>query len=309
MIEIQGIAKKYKRRINKKKKKFEEITAVDHIDLLIKKGEIFGLIGPNGAGKTTILKILSTLIIPDDGTAKINKYDIINDSEMIKKNIGLLSGEFVRSFYWRLSARQNLKFFAQIRNVRNPEERVDELIKIFNLKDQENELVMKFSTGMKHKLALAVGIIHDPPVLFLDEPLSNIDPVTAYEIKDLIKNKFKDKTIIWASHNLYEIEEMCDRIALIKNGKIILEGTPDKLKHNYWNQTKIIIVTDTPNAFSPLGNVVITKNVVKIETTNINTALCEIMKLIKDNNIKIIEFKTVRPTLEDIFMQQVRNVR
>jgi len=246
MISIQNLTKTFKIRILKEKKRYQTITAVDNINLEIKEGEIFGLIGPNGAGKTTTLKILSTLIIPDSGIATIDGYDVVKNEDEVKKRIGLLTGEFARSLYWRLSGLQNAKFFAQLRGIWKPDRQIDELFKLLYLDKHKNELVMKYSTGMKHKLALAIGLLNDPPVLFLDEPLTGIDPVTTYEIKDIIKNQFKEKTIIWSSHNLYEIEEMCDSIGIMNNGRIILKGNPEDLKRNYWDHTKIQVMVDKP---------------------------------------------------------------
>ena len=290
-----------------KKTKKEKIIAVDHINLEIKKGEKIGLIGPNGAGKTTFLKILSTVILPDEGTAIIDGYDVVKDAKVIKNKVSLLAGEFVRSLYWRLSGRQNMKFFANLRNMWTPEKRIDELLELFNLKKMENELVMKYSTGMKHKLILAIGLLNDPPVIFLDEPLTGIDPVTANDIKKIIKNDFKDKTIIWTSHNLYEIEEMCDRITLINDGKITLEGTPEKLKQNYWGYEKIMVICDNPKPFEILEKVEIKGNIAEIETRNINKILLEIMEIAKKEKINVKEIKTLKPTLEEIFMKVIKN--
>jgi len=308
MIVINDLTKTFKRRISKKEGKFQKITAVDHINLTINKGEILGLIGPNGAGKTTTLKILSTLIIPDSGTVTIDGYDVAKDANIVRKKVGLLAGEFTRSLYWRLTAKQNLRFFAQLRGIWKPDKRISELIELFSLKGCENEFVMKYSTGMKHKLALAVGLLNDPPVLFLDEPLTGIDPVTAYEIKELIKNRFADKTIIWASHNLYEIEEMCDRIALVNNGKIVLEGEPETLKKNYWDHTKILVISDKPKEFTSLQNVEIKDNIAEIKTDNVKKTFLELMELAKNKNIEISEIKTLKPSLEEIFMEGVKNV-
>jgi len=308
MIVIKDLTKTFKRRISKKEGKYETITAVDHINLTIKKGEIFGLIGPNGAGKTTTSKMLSTLILPNEGTMTIDGYDVVKDADIVRKKIGLLAGEYTRSLYWRLSGVQNLKFFANLRSIWDAEERINELIDLFDLNDHKNELVMKYSTGMKHKLALAVGLLHDPPVLFLDEPLTGIDPVTTYEIKELIKNKFSEKTIIWASHNLYEIEEMCDRIALINNGKIVIEGEPETLKKNCWDHSIIIVESNKPNAFTSFQQVKVKDDVVEIKTDNINKTLTDIMALVTQENIEIIDIKTAKPSLEDIFMMGVKHV-
>lgn len=308
MIKIEKLVKTYKRRSSKKNSKYEIIKAVDNINLNIKKGEIFGLIGPNGAGKTTTLKILSTLIIPDEGKITINGYDVIKDADMVRGNVGLLTGEFTRSLYWRLTGLQNMKFFGKLKGIWDPDDRINELLELFDLDKIKNERIMKYSTGNKHKIALAVGLLNNPPVVFLDEPLTGIDPVTAYEIKNLVRNKFNDKTIIWASHNLYEVEEMCNRIALINNGRIILEGEPEQLGKNRWDHTKIRIVTNKPKEFSFFKNVDIQDKFVEIKTNDVITTIEEIMSLAKSKKIDIIEIKTMKLSLEDIFMEEVKNV-
>jgi len=308
MIVTHDLVKTFKRRTLKKEKKYEEITAVDRLNLTINKGDIFGLIGPNGAGKTTTSKILSTLILPDGGKAIVNNFDVLEQPEKVRENIGLLSGEYTRSLYWRLSGFENLRFFARLRNMWNAEGRINQLIEMFHLQDQKNELVMKYSTGMKHKLALAVGLLHDPPVLILDEPLTGIDPVTAFEIKELVKTQFEDKTIVWASHNLYEIEQMCNKIALINNGKIAIQGSPDDLKKDYWDHTKIVVTCTNPDIFTSINNVEIDGKVAIIKTIDIQKTLGNITLLALRNNVTIFDIKTMKPTLEDIFMKGVKNV-
>jgi ABC-2 type transport system ATP-binding protein len=307
MIECVNLTKSFKRVDSTKNKNIEKFTAIDHINFTIKKGEIYGFIGPNGAGKTTTLKILSTLIIPDEGTATIDGLDVVQDSDKVKNKIGYLAGEFVRSFYWRLSARENLKFFANLRGIWKPDQRIDYLLDLFKLTQQKNELVMKYSTGMKHKLALAAGLLHDPPVLLLDEPLTGIDPVTSYDIKELIKTEFKDKTIIWASHNLFEVEEMCDKIIMVNKGRIILEGEPETLKRNHWNFIKVIVISDRPDAFSSLQNAEINNKTIEIKTNNIKKTFSEIYEIVNKQNIEIIDIRTVKPSLEEIFMEGIKN--
>jgi len=159
---------------------------------------------------------------------------------------------------------------------------------------------------MKHKLALAVALLNDPPILFLDEPLTGIDPVTSFQLKNLIKNMFRDKTIIWASHNLYEIEEMCDRIALINDGKIVLEGTPNELKKKFWDYEKIVVVSNNANAFININGAKIKNNVVEIKTKDVTNTLLEVSDIIQKKNIKVEEIKTIKPTLEEIFMAGVK---
>jgi len=306
MIVINNLTKAFTKKSQKGKQK-ERIVAVDHINLKINKGEIFGLIGPNGAGKTTTIKMLSTLILPDEGSISVNSYDVVHDAEKIRTNVGVLAGEFTRALYWRLSGRQNLKFFANLRNMWDADQRIDELLELFDLKKQGNELVMKYSTGMKHKLAFAVALLNDPPILFLDEPLTGIDPITSFQLKNLIKNKFKDKTIIWTSHNLYEIEEMCDRIAIINNGRIVLEGPPDNLKKRFWDYEKIVVVSNNANAFVDINGAEVKGNVAEIKTKNVTSTLLEVSGIVENKNIKVEEIKTLRPTLEEIFIAGVKN--
>lgn len=308
MIIIKNLTKTFIKKAQKGRKK-EKITAVDHINLEIKKGEIFGLIGPNGAGKTTTIKMLSTLILPDEGTATIDGYDIVKDDEIVRNKIGVLAGEFTRALYWRLSGKENLRFFAKLRDMRDADKRIEELIELFGLKKWENELIMKYSTGMKHKLALAVALLNNPPILFLDEPLTGIDPIITYELKNLIKNEFKDKTVIWASHNLYEIEEVCDRIALINNGKIVLEGSPEKLKEGYWDYEKVMVISNDANAFAELQDVEIKNNIAEIRAKDITAIVAKIIDIAKNKNVKLEEIKTLKPTLEEIFMAGVKNAK
>lgn len=302
MILIKDVVKKYK--IRKKK---ELLYAVNNLNIEVKKGEIYGLIGPNGAGKTTTLKMLSTLIIPDEGVIEIDNIDVIKNPDIIKQRIGLLSAEFARSLYWRLTGRQNIEFFANLKDMWQPKERIDELLDLFDLKEWENELIMKYSTGMKQKLAFAVGLLNNPSVLLLDEPLSGLDPVSSHKIKDLIKKKFQNKTIILASHNLFEIEQLCDRIGLINNGKIVLEGSPDELKNNYWNYNKILIHTNKNEAFKNLENTTITDKYIEIETDDIHRSITDIIKIANDSNTKIKEIKTINPSLEDIFIKGIES--
>jgi ABC-2 type transport system ATP-binding protein len=306
MIDAKNLTKSFKIKNSKDTPKYTFITAVDHLDFNISKGEIFGIVGPNGAGKTTTAKILSTIILPDEGTATIDGYDVVQDADIVKDKIGLLAGEYARSLYWRISGIRNLEFFARLRGMRNAKDRIKELLEMFDLTDKQNELVMKYSTGMKHKLAFAVSLLHDPQVLFLDEPLTGIDPVTTHELKKLIKKEFSDKTIIWTSHNLYEIEEMCDRIALIDKGKIVLQGSPEALGRSFWDHIKILVTSDNPGKFSYFDAVNLNNNTVEIKTRDVNKTISEISDFSRLNNIRIFDIKTIKPSLEEIFLEVMK---
>lgn len=283
------------------------MKAVDHINLKIRKGEIFGLIGPNGAGKTTFVKVLSTLILPNTGTASINGHDIVKEDALVRSEVGVLPGEFSRSLYWRLTGKQNLRFFAELYNIKD-ESQIDYLVDLFNLREWEDELLMRYSTGMKHKLALARALLNDPPVLLLDEPTTGIDPQASYEIKKLVKTEFSDKTILWTSHNLYEIDEICDRIAMINKGRIVLEGKPSDIKREGLEKEKITLVVESGEShwFSSLENTrIINEYLVEITSTNLKKTLREILDTTEDHHITIKDLRTTAPTLEEVFIKRI----
>lgn len=285
-------------------KKRKEIRVVDNVTLKIRKGEIFGLIGPNGAGKTTLLKILSTLVLADSGEVIIDGHSVVDNAEATKEKMGVVAGEYARALYWRLTGYQNLGFFARLKGVSNIDKKIEELLELFGLKEWANELVMRYSTGMKHKLAFAIALLSDPPILLLDEPLTGIDPMTARELKDFVKTRLKHKTIVWASHNLYEVEEMCDRIALMNQGKIVLEGSPAKLRKRYWGYRKVVLTSDNPAVFSGMGEV--KGKTVEIETKNPAKTLEKIIRITRERRVKVKNLRTAEPTLEEIFMARIK---
>ncbi|MBA3045932.1 MAG: ABC transporter ATP-binding protein [Candidatus Thermoplasmatota archaeon] len=300
-VVAEHLVKKFKR---KSKKKTEEIYALDDLSFATQKGEIFGIIGPNGSGKTTTIKIFSTLIEPDSGTATVMGHDVVSEEASVKPLIGVSVGEFSRTLYWRLTGRENLLFFARLKDIPSPGGRVNELLEFIGLSDAADQSVMEYSMGMKHKLSIANALLTDPPVILLDEPLTGIDPISAFDIKHLIRERMKDKTIIWTSHNLYEIEEMCDRIAIINRGAKIVEGVPDELKKRFWGYEKLIITTPQPEAFSHIESAEIGKSTVTIQTANVADTMTEVGK-VAAGGIQIISIQTVKPSLEDIFVDAI----
>jgi ABC-2 type transport system ATP-binding protein len=211
--------------------KGEEIKAVDKLNLKVYEGETFGLLGPNGAGKTTTVRLLNCIIKPTSGSAKIMGNDILENETEVKKNTGLLAES--PGLYEKLSAYEFLEFMGALYDV--PKnilfERINSLLKLFNLKDRRNYLLEGFSRGMKQKILTAAALIHDPPILFLDEPTSTLDPRAALMVKDLIKSLSDNagKTIFICSHILPIVEELCDRIGIINQGQLIAIGTIDDI--------------------------------------------------------------------------------
>jgi len=212
------------------------IIAVCDVNLKVRRQEIVGLLGPNGAGKTTLLKLLSTLVLPTRGTALINGYDLLKDAKRIKSEVGIVISE-ERSFYWRLTGRQNLEFFASLYNLTKDQarRRIEEVLELLDLKDAADTMFMRYSTGMKQKLSIARGLLSDPAILLLDEPTKSLDPIAAQNLRRFIREEIvqrQGRTVVFATHQLQEAEELCDRIAIIDKGRIKAFGTLEKIRRS-----------------------------------------------------------------------------
>ena len=207
------------------------IKAVDRLNLTVNEGETFGLLGPNGAGKTTTVRLLNCIIRPSGGVASVNGYDIIKEQQEVKRTTGLLAE--TPGLYEKLSAEEFLEFVGSLYDV--PKDvlpaRIENLLKLFGLFKRRNNLLEGYSRGMKQKVLIAAAVIHDPPLLFFDEPTSTLDPRAALMVKDLMKDLADNagKTIIICSHILPIVEELCDRIGIINNGRMVAIGTMDEL--------------------------------------------------------------------------------
>lgn len=213
-------------------KKYGSLTAVNNLNLEIEKGEIFGFLGPNGAGKTTTIKLLSGLLKPTSGTAKILGFDIQVNPIEAKSYIGLIPDE--PNIYEKLTGREFLRFMGNIFKVENTVivKKTTELLKIFDLQDRADELIQVYSHGMKQKIAIAGALIHSPKIIIFDEPTIGLDPKSARTIKDILKYRAESGDCIFMSTHILEIaERMCDRIGIINNGNLIAVGNMDELRH------------------------------------------------------------------------------
>ncbi|MBU4486474.1 MAG: ATP-binding cassette domain-containing protein [Candidatus Delongbacteria bacterium] len=207
------------------------VKAVDNLSFTAYKGEIFGLLGPNGAGKTTTLRMMATLMKPNSGTIEIAGFDIENNSQDVRRSIGYMSSN--TALYPRLSPREIITYFAELNDYskENLTMRVEQIIKYFNIGDYADTYSEKLSTGMKQITSIARTIVHNPPVLILDEPSAGLDVIVAQKIHSYILDlKNEGKTIIFSSHNMGEVEKICDRIGIINNGKLLTVGTIDELR-------------------------------------------------------------------------------
>ena len=211
----------------------ERIEALRGVDFHVKTGEIFGLLGPNGAGKTTLVKILACLVLPDQGRALVGGIDVRKEDE-VKPRIGLVHSD-ERSFYWRLSGRENLAFFARLYDVpgKRIAPRIRELLERVDLTEAADRRFSDYSSGMKQRLAIARALLHDPPILLMDEPTRSLDPESSLTLRAFILDELKGrdgKTILLATHNLREAETLCDRLAILVQGTIRQTGTASQLR-------------------------------------------------------------------------------
>ena len=210
----------------------KEHVALRGVDVTIERGELFGLLGPNGAGKTTMVKIFTTLLLQTSGEAKILGLDVVKEPWAIRKRIGFVFGG-ERGLYWRLSGLDNLRYFADLYQI-PPDvsrRRIGELLETLDLKGREHDKVEGYSRGMKQRLHLARGLLNQPEVLFLDEPTIGLDPVGARELRVLVRRLASEGTTVFlTTHYMLEADEICDRIAVIKKGEIVAEGTPSSIK-------------------------------------------------------------------------------
>jgi sodium transport system ATP-binding protein len=208
-----------------------EIVAVDKVNIECQPGKIFGLLGLNGAGKTTLMRLLSTVLKPTSGTAKVNGFDILTDSQKVKANIGFLSSD--TALYPRLTAEETVTYFARLNGIGEEviQKRLENIFMIFDMENFRDRRVDKLSSGMKQKVSLARTIIHDPEVLILDEPTLGLDVITSKNIIQFIRRaKEENKCVLFSTHIMHEAEKLCDEIAIIHRGKILAAGTLEKLQ-------------------------------------------------------------------------------
>jgi ABC-2 type transport system ATP-binding protein len=231
-VEARDLRRTFRTRTGVLRRTAKEVEAVRGVSFDIERGELFGLLGPNGAGKTTTIKMLITLLLPTSGTARVLGHDVVADTREVRRRIGYVFGGD-RGLYERLSARDNLRYFSELYGVPPADQRrrIDELFELVGLTGREGERVEGYSRGMRQRLHIARGLLHDPDVLFLDEPSIGIDPVGARELRATIASLIDvGKTVLLTTHYMFEADELCHRIAVIRSGQIVAEGTPAELK-------------------------------------------------------------------------------
>lgn len=287
-------------------KRFDRITAVDNISFKVEKGTIFGFLGPNGAGKTTTINILCALLAPTAGRASINGYDCTTESSEVRKSIGIVFQD--TTLDKDLTAYENLKFHAYLYDIKKSEmrQRITDALSFVGLEERKDDLVKKFSGGMKRKLEIARGLIHRPAVLFLDEPTLGLDPQTRGNLWEFLSElpKTYNVTVFMTTHYMEEAE-VCDRIAIIDNGKIITLGTPEELKKTIGGDVIYIRTTDNEKARVEIGRLFgteVSEKADELFLTSLNGDSC-IPELIRALGESVLSVRLQRPTLNDVFLK------
>lgn len=329
-IETHNLTKIFKSKVRSleprssifKRKEPKTVIAVDHLNLEIKRGELFGLLGPNGAGKTTLVKILCTLLPPDEGNAYVNGFDVIREQMNVKRSLGTLFSVGERGVFWRLNGYRNLEFFSAIYNVprHKRHERIMEVLDSVGLKDNAFELYQKYSGGMKRKLALARALLPDPPILLLDEPTSGLDVMSSRKLREFIRNNLSrkaGKTVLYTTHYVEEASQICDRIGILNKGKLIACDTPDAIKGIMKKgevvDVRVRAITDAQiEAIKTMDGVVgmaseVEDSVLGQWRLRLHLESIDSLPMVLDfffkEKIRLIDFRREEPTLEDAFIK------
>ena len=293
-------------------KVFNGRKAVNRLNLTIEEGGIFGLLGPNGAGKTTTIAMLSTILPPTKGTAVINGYDIRQQPKEVRRTIGAVPQDV--ALYDDLTAAENLAYFGKLYGVvgERLEKRINELLRLVQLKNRVNDRVKSFSSGMKDRLNLAIGLIHEPRLLFLDEPTTGLDPQARLVVWEMIKKlQAGGVSILLTTHYMEEADYLCDRVAIMDNGKVIALDSPAILKRSI-GKLEVIEVKATGISRGLLAKlrklrdvkeVVQTSEGLRLLSPTADAILGQVVSLITSKKLRIDSLNVVQPTLEDVFIK------
>ena len=290
-------------------KSFGRVKAFDNVSLSVEKGELFGLIGPDGAGKSTLFNLLVTLLNPDSGHAEIAGLDLLQDYRKIRKILGYLPGQF--SLYGDLSCMENLEFFATLYG-ETIEDNYELIRPIWEqLLPFKNRKAAALSGGMKQKLALCCALVHKPRILFLDEPTTGVDPVSRKELWEILKQLKKENITVFVSTSYMDEATLCNRIALIQNGRILGCDTPDNIKSAFKGYLFSIQTPDIYRLLQYMDNYSVEDVYASGQCVNVVLSHTEesvdLLNYINQSDITINESKLVKPTIEDCFIQLMKN--
>jgi ABC-2 type transport system ATP-binding protein len=292
--------------VNNLLKKYGDQKAVDNISFKVEKGEIVGFLGPNGAGKSTTMKILTGYLQPEAGDAWVCGINVTDDPLTTKKKIGYLPE--ANALYYDMYIREYLAFIASVHKIENPKSKIEDVITLTGLTVESKKKIGQLSKGYKQRTGLAAALIHDPKVLILDEPTSGLDPNQIIEIRDVIKRQGKDKTVLFSSHILQEVEAMCDRVIIINKGQLVADDKLSNLQKGNKNMHVVIVQFKEPVDKSLLENLPNVSSVTeeqtsnfKLQTSNPELIRKHILELALRNNLNIVSLQSENYSLEDVF--------
>ena len=319
-VEVRSLSKTFTTKEGPLFRKTQKsVTALDDVNFSVKKGEIFGLLGPNGAGKTTSIKAICTLIQPTSGEVYVNGHNVVKDAQRARQDLGvMLTGD--RTLYWKLSGRENLEYFAALYHMggATAKQRIEQLLKLVGLDDRQNTLVENYSTGMRIRLSFAKAILHEAPVILLDEPTMSLDPQSARLIREIIQDLRKTgHSILLTTHYMEEADQLSDRVAVIDHGKIIAMAPPRELKETVLKSEIIEIEAQNINpqvveklrgiptiteVVSTIDDAAAQKGVIKVHASGGKQVIPEMLGVLVKGDVEISNVKVATPTLEDVFI-------
>jgi len=293
-------------------KKFGSLVAVDHMDLSVESGEIFGFLGPNGAGKTTTVRILCGLMMPTSGTATVVGHDVVTEPEEVKQRIGYMPQAY--GLYDDLTVDENLEFFGSIYRVPRDErrKRTDEILQLVRLEEFRKHYAGQLSGGMKRRVSLAVSLIHNPELLILDEPTAGIDPPLRRIFWQYFRELNKRGVTFFINTHYMDEAELCDRLALISYGRLVSLGSPTELKRKAVGGERVEFVTaDLPRTGEILKDSELVREVhasdggIELIVEDAASAIPRLTSLLRERGVEVLQVKQIQPSLEDVFIKLV----
>lgn len=302
MIEVEGLTKDYGSR-----------RAINNLTFKASPGEILGFLGPNGAGKTTTMRILSGFMPPSQGVARVAGYDVVDESLEVRKRVGYLP-ETV-PLYPDMTVFDYLKFMGDLRHIKNVEERVDDVLEIVHMEERAHGYISNLSKGMRQRIGLAQALLHEPEVLILDEPTIGLDPAQIKEVRTLIREIGKERTVLLSTHILSEAQQICDRVLIINKGEIVVEDTPERLQAGLTGVQRVSVrvqgdgdgLEKLINGISGVGRVLtIHDGAVEIESSPGKDLRPVIARNVIKAGFDLLELRNIDLSLEDIFLELTR---
>jgi len=290
-------------------KRFGEFVAVDHISLETRKGEIFGFLGPNGAGKSTTIRMLCGLLRPTSGRAQVAGYDVGRQPESVRQNIGYMSQKF--SLYNDLKVIENIRLFAGLYSVipNKLKERIEWVLDMADLKGQEGQIVGTLPGGWKQRLALGCAVLHQPPIIFLDEPTSGVDPISRRRFWDLIHDMANGGVTVFVTTHYMEEAEYCNRLALIFRGKVVALGTPSELKQKSMRGELLLVeceplglAVEVLQSCSAVIDAAVFGNALHLVVPRAQEAIPEVRSYLAGRGVAVHRIEKISPSLEDVFV-------